>query len=296
MAGLCWSLPPGAARPDCLYVWVGPEGSSGQQVLQLTHSACEWLSYDPAEAGAGAVRRGLADETRRLHKRRNFVVEKARAANIVGLLVGTLGSAGFLDVISALRRLAAAAGKKTYTFLMGKPNPAKLGNFPEVDVFVLVADAQGLILDSRDYLAPLVTPWEAAVALSGRHLDPEDYRMELTDVLAFEREQEARRAAEAGGGSGGMALQALGGLEGLSLATRGSANGREVIARNAAEYLALKRTFKGLEMPATGASPKAPELAREGLDGRAGVYRNERATEAEAAAAADDGRAAAAAW
>lgn len=38
----------------------------------------------------------------------------------------------------------------------------------QVDVFVMVADAQGLILDSRDYLAPLVTPWEAAIALSGR--------------------------------------------------------------------------------------------------------------------------------
>lgn len=46
--------------------------------------------------------------------------------------VGTLGTAGFLDVIAHLRALATAAGKKTYTFLMGKPNPAKLGNFPEV--------------------------------------------------------------------------------------------------------------------------------------------------------------------
>lgn len=41
------------------------------------------------------------------------------------------------------------AGKKSYTFLMGKPNPAKLANFPEVEVFVLVADPDGLILDSK---------------------------------------------------------------------------------------------------------------------------------------------------
>lgn len=32
---------------------------------------------------------------------------------------------------------------------MGKPNPAKLANFPEVEVFVLVADPDGLILDSK---------------------------------------------------------------------------------------------------------------------------------------------------
>ncbi len=86
MAGLTWTLPPGARRQDCLYVWIGPHSSSAEQVLQLTHSTCEWLSYDPAEGGP--VRQGLSDDTRRLLKRRNFMVEKARAANIVGLLVG----------------------------------------------------------------------------------------------------------------------------------------------------------------------------------------------------------------
>jgi diphthamide biosynthesis protein 2 len=44
------------------------------------------------------------------------------------------------------------AGKKSYTFLMGKPNPAKLANFPEVEVFVLVADPDGLILNSKVWL------------------------------------------------------------------------------------------------------------------------------------------------
>ena len=49
----------------------------------------------------------------------------------------------------------------------------------------------------------------------------------------------------------------LGGL-GLDLASRGGGAGGgggrgEVVARNAAEYLVLKRSYKGLEMPATGA-------------------------------------------
>ena len=56
--------------------------------------------------------------------------------------MGTLGVAGFLRAAEEVRRLARAAGKRTYTLLMGKPNPAKLANFPEVDVFVLIADAQ----------------------------------------------------------------------------------------------------------------------------------------------------------
>lgn len=47
-----------------------------------------------------------------------------------------------MEVTERIRNLAQGAGKKTYTFLIGKPTPAKLANFPEIDVFVLVADPQ----------------------------------------------------------------------------------------------------------------------------------------------------------
>jgi len=59
-----------------------------------------------------------------------------------GIVVGTLGVAGYGEAVDTIRSLAKAAGKKTYTLLMGKPSPAKLANFLEVDVFVLVADPQ----------------------------------------------------------------------------------------------------------------------------------------------------------
>lgn len=75
--------------------------------------------------------------------------------------------AGYRDAIDSIRRLAKSAGKKTYTMLMGKPNPAKLANFPEVEIFVMVADPQGMILDSKEYYAPIITPYEAHMAFSG---------------------------------------------------------------------------------------------------------------------------------
>ena len=59
---------------------------------------------------------------------------QARDASIVGVLVGTLGAAGYGDAVAALRAAAAAAGKKSYTLLVGKPSPAKLANFPEIEV------------------------------------------------------------------------------------------------------------------------------------------------------------------
>ena len=48
--------------------------------------------------------------------------------------VGTLACAGFREAIALVRSSAQRAGKKTYTLVMGKPNPAKLANFPEVSV------------------------------------------------------------------------------------------------------------------------------------------------------------------
>ena len=59
-----------------------------------------------------------------------------------GIVVGTLGVAGYLAAAEEVRALARRAGKRTYTLLMGKPSPVKLANFPEVDIFVMVADAQ----------------------------------------------------------------------------------------------------------------------------------------------------------
>ena len=57
-------------------------------------------------------------------------------------MVGTLGVSGYRGVMARVRQAARAAGKKTYTVLMGKPSPYKLANFPEIEVFVMIADPQ----------------------------------------------------------------------------------------------------------------------------------------------------------
>ncbi|GFR49364.1 hypothetical protein Agub_g11390, partial [Astrephomene gubernaculifera] len=135
---------------------------------------------------------------------------------------------------------------KTYTFLLGKPNPAKLGNFPEVDLFVQVADPQGLLLDCRDYLAPLATPWEAGLAWAGRYLDWEDYRLGLGEVLELEQILQQRNPEEGQEEEDGEEDSDGDGLGsrfgGLTLATRGSGtalaggpgSSREVAVRSAA--------------------------------------------------------------
>ncbi|KAI7982993.1 2-(3-amino-3-carboxypropyl)histidine synthase subunit 2 [Camellia lanceoleosa] len=49
---------------------------------------------------------------------------------------------------------------------MGKLKPAKLVNFLECDVFVYVSFAQTALLDSKEFLSPVITPFEAMIAFS----------------------------------------------------------------------------------------------------------------------------------
>jgi diphthamide biosynthesis protein 2 len=81
--------------------------------------------------------------------RRYAVVQKARDADIFGILVGTLGVASYLPLVSQIRKRLAQARKKSYTISVGKLNPAKLANFMEIECFVLVACPENSLIDAK---------------------------------------------------------------------------------------------------------------------------------------------------
>src|ERR1700761_6903907 len=104
----------------------------------------------------------------RMLMRRYAVMQKARDADVIGILVGTLGvgklpkclrnshllmplpiTASYLPLISHLRKRITTARRKTYTISVGKLNPAKLANFPEIECFVLVACPENSIVESK---------------------------------------------------------------------------------------------------------------------------------------------------
>ncbi|KAJ1529130.1 Diphthamide biosynthesis protein 2, partial [Cladochytrium tenue] len=98
-----------------------------------------------------------------------------------------------------LKRLILARGKKPYVVSVGRPTPAKLANFPDVGAFVLVACRENsLLLDQRDLLQPVVTPFELDAALA-RHSEwgAVAYATDLPAVVA--RVRDAADAAVARG-------------------------------------------------------------------------------------------------
>ncbi|CAH0548955.1 unnamed protein product [Brassicogethes aeneus] len=99
-------------------------------------------------------------------KRRYFLMEKIKDSNTVGIVVGTLAVKNYLKVIERIKRLLNMCGKKYYLISVGKPTVAKLANFPEVDLYVIITCAMNEIYESRDYYKPIVTPYDVEVALN----------------------------------------------------------------------------------------------------------------------------------
>jgi diphthamide biosynthesis protein 2 len=88
-----------------------------------------------------------------------------------------------LPLIKHLRELIAARQKKSYTVAVGKLNPAKLANFLEVECFVLVACPENTLIDSKEFLRPIVTPYELELALTSKSWSG-DYILDFTALLS----------------------------------------------------------------------------------------------------------------
>lgn len=167
---------------------LGLEGYSvfyiGEESLTLTNfmmtwNKCAFCTFNPS---SGQGRRETLNISRALMKR-YYLIERARDAQVVGILVGTLGVADYLSVIEHLKTVIQKAGKKSYIFVMGKLNAAKLANFLEVDIYVLVACPENSLLDSSNFYRPVVTPFEMDVACNRAREWTGDYITDYRDLL-----------------------------------------------------------------------------------------------------------------
>lgn len=110
--------------------------------------------------------------TSRLLGRRYARLLTLASAGIIGILVNTLSVANYLSSVEAIRARIAAAGKKSYTVVVGKLNPAKLANFAEIEGWVVVGCWESSLVEDGDdagsgYYRPIVTPFELELALVG---------------------------------------------------------------------------------------------------------------------------------
>ena len=138
-----------------------------------TLSAKSCWSYHPFSSFQSSSSSSLDTDpssTLKIHKylsRRYYLIQKSRLSSIIGIIVSTLTSAKFRQVIRILRNNIELSGRACYTFVIGSVNIAKLANFGgTIDCFVLVSCGETSVLqDEREYHVPIITPKELHIAL-----------------------------------------------------------------------------------------------------------------------------------
>ena len=304
-----FALPTGVAREECAYVWIGGAGPSMTHAMLVLSDCAERFGglaqYDPSVDEEVRTEAEGTSEAARALKRRRFAIAKAKEARVVGILAGTLGVAGYRDVIANLRQLIAKSGRKSYTVVAGRPNPQKLANFPEIEVFVMVSCELTALMDGRDYMQPIITPYEASIAFTSGKMwmgevkldfasvpspgdeapdDDDDDEPEYSLISGTHRSSKminSHDTVENGDALTGTELARR--AEGvLSLRASGTSG---AVAASGAEYLITKRTYTGLQPGPkrdedTGAIIDAPLDAARGLSGRARSYAAEPARRA----------------
>ncbi|KAH3899984.1 2-(3-amino-3-carboxypropyl)histidine synthase SCDLUD_004301 [Saccharomycodes ludwigii] len=91
----------------------------------------------------------------------------ARTAGTIGILVNTLSLRKTKETINVLTRMIKEHEKKSYLFVVGKPNVAKLANFEAIDVWCILGCPQGgIIVDTtNEFYKPIITPYELQLSL-----------------------------------------------------------------------------------------------------------------------------------
>jgi diphthamide biosynthesis protein 2 len=121
--------------------------------------------------------------TRRILGRRYYLIEKAKTANIVGILMGTLAIHQHLEMVQHIKKLLKSNEIKSQMFVVGKINEPKISNFSEIDIFVIIACSFNSLVDTRDYYHDIITPYELDMALNERRNWDGNYSIDFQDIL-----------------------------------------------------------------------------------------------------------------
>ncbi|XP_050069432.1 2-(3-amino-3-carboxypropyl)histidine synthase subunit 2 [Anopheles maculipalpis] len=178
---LCWKLHV-PADPKHTVLYIGRDNLSFfNTAVALEASQC--CLYDPSNIDPRLER--IDPIGAKWLRRRYYAIERCMDAGSIGIVVATLSTKGYLEIVSRVQRLAKARGVRTYLISIGKVNPEKLANFVDIDCFVLVGCPENDIFTSRDFFRPLLSVFEAEMAFNKKWKDKllSCYTTNFTDLL-----------------------------------------------------------------------------------------------------------------
>merc|ERR1719373_446789 len=113
-----------------------------------------------------------------MHSQRKAAIEAAKGAEMVGLILSTLGRQGSSGVLEGVEKLLEERGVPHLTVLLSDVSPERLARFEGVGAWVQVACPRLSIDWGEAFDTPLLTPYEAHIAFGNatyKDIYPMDY-------------------------------------------------------------------------------------------------------------------------
>lgn len=123
--------------------------------------------FPTVSSPSSSLSKSLLASTSLSLRRRYALLTSLNTVSIFGILINTLSVKNYLHIVQHVQDQILAAGKKSYTFVVGKVNAAKLANFSEVGGWVVIGCWESSLIESKDFWKPLITPFELELALRG---------------------------------------------------------------------------------------------------------------------------------
>lgn len=118
-------------------------------------------------------------------RRRYALLTSVNTVSIFGILINTLSVKNYMHIVEHVKSRILDAGKKSYTFVVGKVNAAKIANFSEIGGWVVIGCWESSLIDSKDFWKPVLTPFELELALTkdGERIWTGEWRSDFQSIL-----------------------------------------------------------------------------------------------------------------
>jgi len=153
-------------------------------LLTLSSRVRRFYIY-PVPDRPGQAPKPLLVSTALALRRRYALITSVSTVSIYGILINTLSVKNYLHIVEHVKAQIQAAGKKSYTFVVGKINAAKVANFSEIGAWVVVGCWESSLVESKDFWKPVLTPFELELVLKGddERVWTGEWRSNFQDIL-----------------------------------------------------------------------------------------------------------------
>ncbi|KAE8145881.1 hypothetical protein BDV25DRAFT_133393 [Aspergillus avenaceus] len=155
-------------NPDSLSEWQLFHISDPPTALLMTlASRVSAIHIYPTDDLSSGNIKPLPASTAKALGRRYAILTSLSTVPIFGILVNTLSVKNYMHIVEHVKRKIAEADKKSYLFVVGKLNAAKVANFSEIGGWVVIGCWESSLVDSKDFWKPVITPFELELTLQG---------------------------------------------------------------------------------------------------------------------------------